>query len=234
MILISAAGTSRQQSAAQLNGSSQYFWITRTADWNFGSSSFTLTSWVTFSGVNSPNGVFAAWNGASFAWQLAMDNLRKLYLVVSTNSSTYTQLYWPNALSLNTAYFVMGQWNASTGKLGISVNGANMVQTNFTGPVYNYTSTDICLGAVQPGQASNQGWWTGMLQYCGAWKGRALTDAEVAWLCNGPELRSFPEVANTLGTNLIYYNEMNELNWTPIVGATTTPVGSPVHTNGFR
>jgi hypothetical protein len=151
------------------------------ASFNPGSSPFFMTAWVdavsldmaAYPGLLSKSG-----SAGNIGWGLQFhDGSNKLYLAASANGSTETFKEVGSALTTFSWFFFAGGWDGTN--LVVSINGEDFLTQSFAGPVYDSTAP-LELGARAGGGALFRGY----LDEVAFWKGRCLSQSEVADIYN--------------------------------------------------
>lgn len=159
---------------------------------------FTLALWVYLDSAGADRPCMTKWGGAfgSREFWLGYDNSDGSFsLQVSDGSAGTGVVSSLGAPSTATWYFVVGRYHPDTDEISISVDAGTPDTESFTGSVPDSTAAFV-LGSDALGGSGHH---NGRMDEVMYWKGRVLTEVEVAWLYNSGSGRTYAAVAAYAG-----------------------------------
>ena len=195
-----ASTTGRVSTARDFEATeTEYFAIADNADLSTGDIDFTIAAWVQLESKPATEMDIVSkfeTSGNQREYRMRYFNTTdRLTWTVDSNGATPVTVSWGSAPSTATWYFVVAWHDSVNNVIGISVNDGTPVTSAHTVGVLNGTSP-FHIGAL--GRAAATFYWDGLIDEVGLWK-KVLTAAEITWLYNAGNGRSYAEIQAEAG-----------------------------------
>lgn len=177
--------------------SSQFLSIIDNAVLSMGDVDFAIAAWVQLESAAALRGAVSKWTllGNQREYSVEYDSsTNRLAFTVSSGGGAGTQtIVRATSFGVSTAtwYFVVAQHDAANDLITIQVDAGEVHSEAHSGGAFDGTSA---LHIGQESTASSR-FWDGLIAHVGIWKGRNLSQGEIAWLYNEGDGRDLTQVA---------------------------------------
>lgn len=165
-------------SAYFISNSVQWLYINDNSDLSTESSSYTVNFWVNMFTTNSIQ-FLCGKSGASGQreWDIVRDVTNRVTFRYATNAISFASAICNASLATNDWYMVTAIFDTNNRDAAIAINGTGWFTNRVAGVNTTATTSQFTIGRQM---ANNNGYFDGLIDEFGFWKGRCLTEAEVS------------------------------------------------------